>query len=109
MLNIVQSLAEREKHATYKGLMQHLRCGAEIKALFSAQQATSFLPARSKCICFIYYVYINYIIEAGANKRKRNFIRKEQQDFLTVVHGAGLTTNCFSLIYTLNCPQLTLA
>ena len=44
----MQSLAEREKAVTYKALMRHLRCGAEIEALFSAQQATSFLPAQSK-------------------------------------------------------------
>ena len=50
LLPVVQSLAEREKAVTYKELMQHLRCGAEIEALFSAQQAKSFLPAQSKCI-----------------------------------------------------------
>ena len=62
LLYVVQSLAEREKAVTYKVLMQHLRCGAEIEALFSAQQATSFLPAQSKCsfsVCVC-------ILEAGA-------------------------------------------
>ena len=34
LLYVVQSLAERETAVTYKGLMQHLKCGAEIEALF---------------------------------------------------------------------------
>ena len=87
LLYVVQNLDEQ-------GLMPHLRCGAEVEAPFSAKQATSFLPAKSKCI-FSICVYT-----LSRSYSECNLMSKEQQDILAMVHGADLIAKCLALIYT---------